>query len=223
MTEPDVLTLKFLDTFRSALATVPTGLPWSRASERTRALKGSGRSRDGSVLHRTFKALGYGRDFDLNERVFGYEWNGKDMVAVNGLEVPWNKACWRGRYRYDMVCEVENQLKEFEMTMRGMFDIRARLSVGIFFAVRPDPDIGEALWNRGSADLRPLSSWSPPAGGRKDIFPWQFSEGDEVLVVVLSEKGPEILVTRQWRYEVERWRYDGGSSIGATRAFPDLP
>ncbi len=191
--------IRFTNAFRAALPSEPGPdlvARWGSRGQRTQLLKGAAHSRTGSILHRTFQDLGYKYGDGGANRLFAYEWNQKDIVAVDGLGEPWDKACWRGRYRYDIVCEVENDLPELEMTMRGMLDLRARLSVGIFFASESDPTIGEGTWSRGHSDLRPFSSWIPPSGA-SDEFPWIFARGDEMLIVLLSKQRPEILSVRR--------------------------
>lgn len=146
------------------------------------------------MLHRTFTDLGYHYgDHSEHECVFAYEWFAKDVVAVQGVRSAWAGACWRGRYVNQIVCELENSIAEFEMTMRGLFDVRARLYVGIFFGGSDDPLVGEKLWNPKCADpTRPMSAWSPPSPGEE--FPWSFAQGDEVLTIVLSDSRPSIRI-----------------------------
>ncbi|MCC7382251.1 MAG: hypothetical protein IT384_10500 [Deltaproteobacteria bacterium] len=153
-------------------------------------MKGAGSVREGSVLQRVFMALGYVNDMKAKSaRVFAYEWNQRDVIAARlpDAEQCWAEACWNGVWTYDVVCEVENNLAEFAMTMRTMFDVRARLSVGIFFATEVDPVV-----RCGRSDERKVSSYSPPTGGSA-VFPFAFCGGDEVLILVLNEKRPELL------------------------------
>lgn len=42
--------------------------------------------------------------------------------------------CWHGLYRTTLALELENDIQEFELTMRGLLDVRAELHCGVFFA-----------------------------------------------------------------------------------------
>lgn len=199
--------LQFTESFQLALKTAPTmaAPDWSTAGNRTKILKRTGRDRSGSVLNVAFEDLGYHfMDGGNHERIFSYEWNQKDVVAVDGLGEVWARACWLGRYRYDIVGEVENNLAEFDMTIRGMFDVRARLSFGIFFAESNDPSVGPGLWHPDRSDTIPLSEWRSPDGGTEDL-PWRFADGDELLVLIMSVARPELLRARSFTYGDLGW------------------
>lgn len=175
---------------------------WREKRSRTAALKGSGAQRGGSPLAEVFERHGF-RHNKMNSkqdaRVYAFEWFGKDLVAVDGLGESWDRACWLGRYRVDAVVELENDLREFDLTMRGLLDVRARLYVGIFFAETADPLIGEALWAGESRPSRRISQWSPTVDAA------QFSDGEELLAVVLSGGEPVLLGSYAWQFSRRGW------------------
>jgi hypothetical protein len=211
MTPPGNLAEAFALAFRNALQARASEarVEWSCASGRTHAVKGNAQDRENSLMADAFRSLGFtfnrgGQGGRENRRIFSYEWNQKDIVAVDGLDDMWDRACWRGRYHYEIVCELENRISEFDLTMRGMLDLRSHLYAGIFVTDDPDPDVGEATWNRQSSRHLRLSGWMPPRGATTD-YPWSFSDGEQLLAILIRESYPEVSRALYWTASDNCW------------------
>ena len=75
-------------------------------------------------------------------RVYGREWRRYDMLAVES-DSSWDDDCWRGQYRNVLAVEVENNIQEFALTMRGLLDIRCEHLLGIFYAPPGIEELGD--------------------------------------------------------------------------------
>lgn len=171
---------------------------WQEKSIRTHLLKGDAvrkgpvRKRQDSVLYKTLIGLGYNQGNEAI-RFFEFEWFRKDLMALDCRGQMQRHAAWRGNYTIDVVCEVENDLAEFMLTVRGMLDLRARLYVGIFFSNDPDPEIGEFLWNPAEPGLKTrMSEWSPPKNEEWGII-GAISEGTELLLIIVDVCEPVMI------------------------------
>lgn len=134
---------------------------WGLASHRTHIMKGDAvrKSANGPrvpksanyLLADTLKRLGYSdlKTAKDKRKTVHREWRQLDLAAIS-CEENWNRDCWRGRYRADYLIEVENNLQEFVLTMRGLLDVRARVSCGIFFVPRATESLDSCLVGTGA-------------------------------------------------------------------------
>jgi hypothetical protein len=161
--------------------------------------------RDKALLTEVFKEFNYQR-YNKGCRndtryYIEYEMYKKDLIAINCLSKPWGIATWLGEYEIDMVCEVENNISEFKMTVRGMFDIRSQAYAGIFFAENDDPDIcaGKSKGDEGPCKF---TQWVPMTEYGNERLP----EKTELAIIIVSSINPaEINRVKTWKIQKGNW------------------
>lgn len=188
-----------------------TSAKWSQYAYRTHfmkgnAVKGEVAGCDRGVLQDTMKKLRYecspngllddgkgSPEIAHHRRVYGWEWQQIDLVAARSPG-PWGECVWKGQYRIDLALELENNIAEFTLHMRGLLDFNAVLRVGIFYATEGKLDQVKVGSGNG---LIPLAAWTPP--WKDSTWGGRPLEDDSVLLAVfLSEQKPEVLGARQW-------------------------
>ena len=168
-----------------------------------RAIRGGPeRGTDVHVLGEAMRLLDYAphsrRGTLQQKRIYAKEWYRLDLVAAEA-ETNWHADCWRGRYRLTLTLalEVENDIREFELTMRGLLDVRVPLGVGIFYATRDDLDGIEVGVGSKGVPLVRLETWTPPWAREA---PWQVrvEPGTTLAVVFLDAKWPRVIGAKTW-------------------------
>lgn len=150
------------------------------------------------VLRDVLEAGGYERweprRRDLR-RVYFPERHTLDVVAID-CPSNWDDDCHRGQYRTTLAIELENDLREFEMTMRGLLDVRASLSCGIFYARdgREPREVGVAHAHDPGPQWAPLDAWRPSWFNKG--WPVPPLPGERQLAIFLSELEPRVVGAR---------------------------
>ena len=159
---------RFKDALDAALAPYAQKADhWDRPAYRTHlmlghAIRGSEPGEEECVLRETMKRLGYrwhmkdpvGEGCD---RTWTRKRWGLDLGAVISEEV-WHDAYWSGAWRTTRALEVEKDICEFALTMRGLLDVRADLYVGLFHADDECVDVGDIRAGSGP------TTWSAHVG-----------------------------------------------------------
>lgn len=226
--EPDFTLAKFLEELKAALAEARPGseamLDQGRWREkpryRTHVMCGNAipgvapGDREKAVLSTVMSKLGYTRNDGETRakgemyRLFGFEWYKLDLVAATAPGT-WGTHVWRGEYRIELALEVENNIEEFTLHMRGLYDFNAAHRVGIFYLdpnenlpiddlrIRvPEGEDGEDAGEHREDPRQTLRDWTGPS--RHGEWGVRVRENEPVTAIFLSLAKPEILGVRQW-------------------------
>ena len=157
------------------------------------------------VLRTVLKSLGYEKYSHRQpgqRRIYAHEWRRFDLLAIDAPE-NWDGDCWKGRFRTSLCLELENDIQKFELTMRGMLDLRASLHCGVFYApenyeLRLDKlPIGVAHANVKNGARQPLAEWKPPWNRGQWSVPVIGNE--QLLAIFLSGEEPRVIGARCYR------------------------
>lgn len=147
---------------------------WPNRSYRTHIMLGKAIRRaepatQKSVISDTLQKLGFRRyERGVSGKfIWAPEWRQIDALGVE-CAGNWDRDCWRGHYRVILGVEVENDFNEFELTMRGLVDLRLHIGVGVFY-LSPNEGGAKEDWSEvrvtggppGSEALS-LADWKPP-------------------------------------------------------------
>lgn len=183
------------------------GLGWESASYRTHHMMGTAiRTRkeapnrgENCVIKRLLQRLGFtpeNQGPSGEKAVYFPEGRRVDVVACR-CEDKWYDDCWRGEYETVMAAEVENDIREFTLTMRGLLDVRAQSYFGIFYTWEMDLDSMRVGFGPQREPLKPLRDWKPPWDSSR-VCP--VSPDDAPLVAVfLSDREPRLVGARIYR------------------------
>jgi hypothetical protein len=131
------------------------------------------------------------------QRVYFHERNKIDVVAV---ECPDNldNDCWHGLYRTTLALELENDIQEFELTMRWLLDVRAELHCGVFFAKSLDGLLvgGSHHQHKPTKIQVPLATWTPPWHHDRGDWVVPAAGNEKLLAIFLSDQEPKLLGAR---------------------------
>jgi hypothetical protein len=164
-----------------------------------RAIRGSARARPDYILGTAMEDLGYARHRASGRPtngVYSHERWQLDLGAVQSPE-EWNRDCWLGTWNTVLALEVENNLQEFSLTMRGLMDVRANLRVGIFYTDRDEHGLGDQPVGVGTQTVR-LDAWSPAALSTPR-FPLPIERGAAMCAIFLSTERPRLVGYRTWK------------------------
>lgn len=147
------------------------------------------------ILTNVFGALQYG--YPDGKDLILYEMNRIDIIAATGSAEKWRQSALQAKYTYDIALEVENSLHEFQMTIRGLFDVRATKYISIFFTNESiEEDIEIPIYSMSSKSIR-LSDWKP-ALILKDAGINFIPNINSLLIIFLSETSPKIVCAKSF-------------------------
>lgn len=149
------------------------------------------------ILTKVFYGLQYEYDHekDHSKRI-EFEWNGIDLIAATGgITGTWANSARQGKWTYDIALELENDLSEFQFTIRCLFTVHATNYISIFYTDQSEENIKINLHDGN--DNFPFSNWKPDSlikGTNIDFSPGNHS----LLVVFLSETEPKIVCSNSY-------------------------
>ena len=172
-----------------------------------RAIKGKAPARKTFILRTVMKDLDYRwhrrdprpSDPTVADRTWTRERWGLDLGAVES-PVEWDRACWEGRWRTTLALEVENDIQEFSLTMRGLLDVQAQLRVGVFYANEPLERVEDLRVGVGPRDENTrvrLGNWTPP--WTEPNTGSQLADGGQIAAIFVSCQRPAVLGVQPWR------------------------
>ncbi|MBI4617071.1 MAG: hypothetical protein HY720_25890 [Planctomycetes bacterium] len=184
------------------------GKEWADWSMRTHHMKGNAVRETTSrkavphkkeyVLARALERLGYHRyqkGVQHQTHVFFHEWRQLDIGVVE-CDNNWADDCWMGKYTTRLVLEVENDIREFTMTMRGMLDVRAELYCGIFYSDKPR--IEEIEVGSGTKEDPPVLIRDWPLPWKQTTSGATLPAGSSVMALFLSSSEPAVRGWKEW-------------------------
>ncbi len=182
---------------------------WRIRSYRThkmlgKAIRNAERATQESVISKALERLGfarYRRGVAEKELIWAPEWRQIDALGVE-CAGNWDRDCWNGHYRLILGVEVENDFNEFELTMRGLLDLRLQLGVGIFY-LSPNEGGAKGDWSEVSvaggppgSETQLLADWTPP--WEREHFQVVVEENVNLVAIFLDWNKPDWIGHRIW-------------------------
>ncbi len=182
---------------------------WTSRSYRTHIMLGKAIRRaesatEKSVIGQAMQRLGfarYRRGKPGSKLIWAPEWRHIDALGVE-CAGNWDRDCWNGHYRQILGVEVENDFNEFELTMRGLLDLRLQLGVGVFY-LPPSEESAKVDWRKVNVSGGPpgsekqlLADWKPP--WERDHFPVVVGENVSLVAIFLDRTQPRWIDHHIW-------------------------